>query len=77
MAKTEASAVETTKPADQAPRPAEPKKQEAHNASLFDTGPAPAAASVTASGADEDEEILAEAAEDEATDESDDFDEAA
>ncbi len=76
-AKTEASAVETTKPSDQAPRPSEPKKQEAHNASLFDTGPAPAAASVPAPDADEDEEILAEAAEDEPKDESDDFDEAA
>ena len=76
-AKTEASAVETRKPADQAPRPAEPQKQEPRNASLFDTGPAPAAAPVPASDADEDEEILAEIAEDEPTDESDDFDEAA
>jgi len=76
-AKTEASVVETRKPADRAPRPAEPKKQEAHNAGLFDTGPAPAAASVPVSDADENEEILAEAAEDEPTDESDDFDEAA
>jgi PRTRC genetic system protein E len=75
--KAEAAAVETTKPADQGPRPAEPRKQEAHNAGLFDPGPAPAAASVPASDADEDEEILAEAAEDKPTDESDDFDEAA
>ena len=74
--KTEA-AVETGKPTDQAPRPAEPKKQEPRNASLFETGPAPAAAPVPASDADEDEEILAEAAEDETTDESDDLDEAA
>jgi PRTRC genetic system protein E len=76
-AKTEASAVETRKPADQAPRPAEPQKQEARNASLFDTGPAPTAAPVPASDADEDDEILAEIAEDEPTDESDDLDEAA
>ena len=76
-ARTEPSAVETRKPADQAPGPAEPKKQEARNASLFDTGPATAAAPVPASDADEDEEILAEIAEDEPADESDDFDEAA
>jgi PRTRC genetic system protein E len=75
-AKTEASVVETKKPADQALRPAEPQKQEARNASLFDTGPAPAAAPVPASYADEDEEILAEA-DDEPTDEPDDLDEAA
>jgi PRTRC genetic system protein E len=73
---TEAAAVETRKPADQAPRPAEPKKQEARNASLFDTGPAPAAAPVPASDADEDEEILAEI-DDEPTDEPEDLDEAA
>jgi PRTRC genetic system protein E len=76
-AKTEASVVETKKPADAAPKPAEPQKQEARNASLFDTGPAPAAAAVPTSDADEDEEILAEIAEDESTDESDDLDEAA
>ena len=76
-AKTVASVVETKKPADQAPRPAEPQKQEARNASLFDTGPAPAAAPVPASDEDEEEEILAEVAEDEPTDESDDLDEAA
>ena len=76
-AKTEASAVETRKPADQVPRPAGLQKQEARNASLFDTGPAPAAALVPASDADEDEEILAEIAEDEPTDEADDLDEAA
>ncbi len=75
-AKNEA-AVETSKPADQVPRPAELKKQEPRNASLFDTGPAPAVTAVPASDADEDEEILAEAAEDEPTDESDEFDEAA
>jgi PRTRC genetic system protein E len=76
-AKTEVSADETRKPADQASLPAVPKKQEPRNASLFDTGPAPAAAPVPASEADENEEILAEAAEDEPTDESDDLDEAA
>jgi PRTRC genetic system protein E len=75
-ANTEAVVVETRKPADQAPRPAEPKKQEARNASLFDTGPAPAAAPVSASDADEEEEISAEA-DDEPTDEPDDLDEAA
>ncbi len=76
-AKTEASAVETRKPADQAPSPAEPQRQEARNANLFDTGPAPAAAPVPVSDADQDEEILAEIAEDEPVDESDDLDEAA
>jgi PRTRC genetic system protein E len=74
---TEPAAAETRKPADQAPKPAEPKKQEVRNACLFDTVPAPAAASVPAPDADEDEEILAEVAEDEPADESDDLDEAA
>ena len=54
--RTEASAVETSKPADQVPRPTELKKQEPRNASLFDTGSAPAAAPVSASDADEDDE---------------------
>ncbi|MGA8086401.1 MAG: PRTRC system protein E [Terracidiphilus sp.] len=76
-AKTEASAVETRKSTNQVPMPTDPKKQEPRNASLFDTGPAPAAAPLPASDADEDEEILAEIAEGEPTDESDDFDEAA
>ena len=76
-AKTEAAAVETTKPADQAPRPAEPKKQEAHNGSLFDTGPAPAAAFVPASDADDEEEILDEADEQGQAEAGQDFDEAA
>jgi PRTRC genetic system protein E len=74
-AKTEA--VETSKPADQVPRPTELKKQEPRNASLFDTGPAQAAAPAPASDADEDDEILAEISENGPTDESDDFDEAA
>jgi PRTRC genetic system protein E len=75
-ANTEVAAVETRKSADQAPRAAEPKKQEARNASLFDTGPAPAATPVPASDADEDGEILAEI-DDEPTDEPGDLDEAA
>ncbi len=76
-ARAEPAATETKKSADEAPKPAESRKQEpARNASLFDTGPAPAAAPVPASDADEDEEILAEA-DDEPADESEDFDEAA
>jgi PRTRC genetic system protein E len=76
-AKTEA-AVETSKSADQVPRPTELKKQEPRNAGLFDTGPAPAVAPVPASdgGADEDDEILAES-DDEPRDGPDDLDEAA
>lgn len=73
-ARAEPAATETKKSADEAPKAAESKKQEpARNASLFDIGPAPAADPVPASDTDEDEEILAEIAEDEA----DDFDEAA
>ena len=76
-ARTESSPAETKKPADAAPKPAEPRKQEpARNVSLFDIGPSPVSAPLTASDADG-EEILAEAAEDEPTDESDDLDEAA
>jgi len=76
---TEPAAAETKKPAaDAAPKPAEPRKQEpARNASLFDIRPSPESATLSASDADEEEEILAEAAENEPTDESDDFDEAA
>jgi hypothetical protein len=74
--KTEA-AVETSMPSDQTPRPTELRKQEPGNASQFDTGPAPAAATVPVSDGDEDDEILAEISKDEPTDESDDFDEAA
>ena len=76
-ARTEPSAVETRKPADQAPRPTEPQKQEPRNASLFDTGAAQAAAPASASDADEDDEILAEIAEDELADQADELDEAA
>jgi PRTRC genetic system protein E len=75
--RTEPAGAETQKPVDAAPKPAEPRKQDpARNASLFDIGPA-TAAQLPISDADEEEEILAEAAEDDATDESDDFDEAA
>jgi hypothetical protein len=75
---TEPTAAETKKPAGEAPKSAEPRKQEpARNASLFDIGPAPASAPLSASDPDEDEEILAEIAEDEPADEADDLDEAA
>jgi PRTRC genetic system protein E len=75
--RTEQSAVETKKPADAAPKLAEPRKQEpARNASLFDVGPAPESAPSHSSDTDEEEEILAEA-DDETTDEPDDLDEAA
>jgi PRTRC genetic system protein E len=74
----EPAAAETKKPADAAPKAAEPKKQEpARNASLFDIGPSPESVPLCASDASEEEEILAEADEDEPTDESDDLDEAA
>ena len=75
---TEPAGAGTKKPADAAPKPAEPRKQEpARNASLFDIGSAPGSTPLSESDADEEEEILAEAAENEPTDESDDFDEAA
>ena len=75
---TEPAAAETKKPADAAPKPAEPRKQEpARNASLFDIGPSPESAPLSESDADEEEEILAEAPEDESTNDSDDLDEAA
>ena len=67
-ARTEPAATEIRKPADPAPKPVETAKQEpVRNASLFDSGPAPAAAPVPASDADEDEEILREAADAEQT----------
>jgi PRTRC genetic system protein E len=76
-ANTEAAAVETKKPADATPKPAEPRKLEpARNASLFDIGTVPASTPLSESDADEEEEILAEA-DDEPTDEPDDLDEAA
>jgi PRTRC genetic system protein E len=75
--RTEPAAAETKKLAGEAPKPAEPRKQElARNASLFDVGTAPAPP-LSASDEDEDQEILAEVAEDEPADESDEFDEAA
>jgi PRTRC genetic system protein E len=74
---TEPAATETKKPADAAPKPAEPRKQEtARNASLFDIGPAPESAPLSAPDTDEEEEFLAEA-DDEPTDEPGDLDEAA
>jgi len=76
--RTEPVTSETKKAVDAAPKPAEPRKQEpARNASLFDIGPAPASAPLSASDPDEDEEILAEIAEDESVDQADDLDEAA
>jgi PRTRC genetic system protein E len=75
---TEPTRVETKKPADAAPKPAEPRKQEpARNASLFDVGPALASAPLSAPDADDEEEILTEAGDDEPADEPDDLDEAA
>ena len=75
---TDLAGAETKKPADAAPKPAEPRKQEpVRNASLFDIGSAPGSTPLSESDADEEEEILAEAAEDEPTHESDDWDEAA
>jgi PRTRC genetic system protein E len=75
--RTEPAGAETKKPADAVPKPAEPRKQEpARNVSLFDIGPSPVSAPLTASDADEEEEILAEA-DDEPMDESDDLDEVA
>ena len=77
-AQPEPAATQTKKSADAAPKSAEPRKQEpARNASLFDIGPAPASAPLPLSDADEEEEILAEDAEDEPTDDTDDLDEAA
>jgi PRTRC genetic system protein E len=76
--RTETAGPETKKPADAASKPAEPRKQEtARNASLFDIGPAVATPSVPVSDADEEEEILAEAADDDPVEEIDDLDEAA
>jgi PRTRC genetic system protein E len=75
--RTEPVAAETKKPGDAAPKSAEPRKPEpARNASLFDIGPSSEPAPLSASDADEEEEILAEADE-EPTEEPDDLDEAA
>jgi len=77
-ARTESSPAETKKPADAAPKLAEPRKPEsAHNASLFDIGPSAESAPLSAPDTDEEEEILAEIAEDEPADEAHDLDEAA
>jgi PRTRC genetic system protein E len=74
----EAAAAVTKKPAEIAPKPAEPRKPEpARSASLFDIGPGAAAAAVPASDADEEEEILAYAEDDEPVDELGDLDDAA
>ena len=76
--RTEPATSETKKPVDAAPKPAEPRKQEtARNASLFDIGPVPESTPSSASDEDEEEEILAEVAEDEPADVPDDLDEAA
>jgi PRTRC genetic system protein E len=76
--KTETATVETKKSAEPAPRPAEPRKEEPpSNGSLFDKGPAPSAAFVPASDADEEEEILDEADEQGPAEAGEDFDEAA
>lgn len=77
--RTEPAATETRKPADQAPTPVEPAKQEpARNVSLFDSGPVPAAAPVPALDQDEEEDVLADAAEAEQIGEDDeDLDDAA
>ena len=75
---TEPAGAETKKPVDAAPKPAEPRKQEpARNASLFDIGPASASAPLSAPDADDEEELLTEAGDDEPADEPDDLDEAA
>jgi PRTRC genetic system protein E len=75
--RTEAAEAETKKPADAAPKPAEPSKPEpARNASLFDIEQSPESVLSPASDEDEEAEILAEA-DDEPTNEPDDFDEAA
>jgi PRTRC genetic system protein E len=76
--RTEPAGAETKKPVDAVPKPAEPRKPEpAPNASLFDIGPTPTSTPLSAPDADEDEDILAEIAEDELADEADDLDEAA
>jgi len=74
----EAAATVAKKPAEIAPKPAEPKKSEpARSASLFDIGPAQVESSVHMSNGDEEKEILAEAEDDEPADELDDLDDAA
>ncbi|HUZ97358.1 MAG TPA: hypothetical protein VMU57_20840, partial [Edaphobacter sp.] len=75
---TEPAGAETKKPADAAPKPAEPRKQEpARNASLFDIGPAATSAPLPTSDADEEEEILAEFGEEDQDRDEDPLDDAA
>ncbi len=75
---TEPSATETKKPADAAPKSAEPRKQEpARNASLFDAGPSPESSPLLSSETDEEEEIFAEAADEEQSGDEDGLEEAA
>ena len=77
-AQPEPAATQTKKSADEAPKPAEPRKQEpARNASLFDIGPATAAAPLSTPDADEEEDEIHAEADDEPTDELDDLDDAA
>jgi PRTRC genetic system protein E len=74
---TEPAATVARKPAEIAPKPAESRKPEpVRNASLFDIGPSPEFAPLSAPDEDEEQEILAEA-DDDPTEESDDLDEAA
>jgi PRTRC genetic system protein E len=74
---TKPSAAEIKKPADAAPKTVDPRKQEPErNTSLFDIEPA-TVAQLPISDADEDEEILAEIAEDEPADQADELGEAA
>jgi PRTRC genetic system protein E len=69
-ARTESSPAGIKKPADAAPKPAEPRKQEpTRNASLFDIGPSPEPVPFISSDADEEEEILAELGENQDRDE--------
>ena len=76
--KTEAAAVEIRKPPEQAPRRAEPTRQEPpRNGSLFDTGPASSTVSDPVSDANEEEEINAEVGEPTQADEDEEFDDVA
>ena len=77
-AQPEPAATQTKKSADEAPKPAEPRKEEpARNASLFDIGPAATSAPLPASDAHEEEEILAEIEEDDQDRDEDALDDAA
>ena len=74
----EPAATVTKKPAEITPKPAEPRKPEpVRNASLFDMEQAQVATSLPMSNGDDEEEILAEAEDDEPVDELDDLDDAA